>query len=142
VAKKRDYNYTTLEKCEVGGDTVNVYAVILDATYPHKSPKTDKWVVSFKLADLTSKFDSKGIAETVSLVCFGASFDDLPVCQRIGEVIRVHRAAVGTWQGQKQLTANVAFSSSWAIFAPKSFQKNDEMMPRAFYGKSFQSNRA
>ena len=79
MAKKRDYKYSTLAECEVGGDTVNVYAVILDATYPHKSAKSDKWVVSLKLADLTSKFDSKGIVETVSLVCFAKRFDDLPV---------------------------------------------------------------
>jgi SRSO17 transposase len=55
--KRREYNYTTLEKCEVGADAVNFFAVILEATFPHKSPKSDKFVVSLKLADLSSKFD-------------------------------------------------------------------------------------
>lgn len=98
---------------------VNFFAVILEATFPHKSKKSDKFVVSLKLADLSSKFDQHGVVEYISLVCFGKKFDDLPISSRAGEIIRVHRASVGTYNGNKQLTANMVFNSSWAIFPPQ-----------------------
>ena len=34
----------------------------------------------------------------------------------MGELIRVHRASVGEFRGEKQMTCDVNFSSSWAIF--------------------------
>ena len=97
LAKKRDYKYTSLESLEVGTEMVNFYAVILEATFPHKSKNSDKFVVSLKLADLSSKFDKDGVVSYVSLVCFAKNFDDLPISQRCGEIIRVHRASVGTY---------------------------------------------
>lgn len=117
-AKKRDYTYQTLDQLDVGQESVNFYAVILEATYPHQAKKSKNFVVSLKLADPTCKFDSHGVCEYISLVCFAKRFDDLPVSQRCGEIIRVHRANVNTYQGNKQLTANIAFNSSWALWHP------------------------
>jgi hypothetical protein len=49
---------------------------------------------------------------------FANKFEDLPVSQRVGDIIRVHRASVGIFKNQKQFTANIFFNSSWAVFSP------------------------
>ena len=69
---------------------MNFYAVVLEATFPHKGKHN--FAVSLKVADQTSKMDDKGVVQYISLMCFAKKFDDLPVCQRAGEVIRIHRA--------------------------------------------------
>lgn len=48
--KKRSYTYKPLVKCEIG-ENVNFYAVVLDATYPHQSFKSKKYLTTFKVAD-------------------------------------------------------------------------------------------
>ena len=113
--KKRSYTYKPLGKCDVG-DSVNFYAVILDATFPHQSWKSKKFLVTLKVADPTSRVDNKGVADFISVVFFADKFDDLPVCQKVGDIIRVHRATVSTYKDRKQITANVCFNSSWAVF--------------------------
>lgn len=57
-------------------------------------------------------------------------------------MIRFHRANVGTYNGNVQITANVAFNSSWAIFPLKPFSTAEEFIPRRFFGKSFQLERS
>lgn len=99
TARQRSYEYTTLDKLEMGTENVNLFAVVIDATYPHKSLKKDNWVVTFKLADPSCKFDAHGVVKFVTLVCFAKKFDDLPVIQRCGEIIRIHRGLVNTYQG-------------------------------------------
>ena len=90
--------------------------------------------------------DNQGIADFISIVFFADKFDDLPVCQRVGDIIRVHRATVATYKDRKQFTANVCFNSSWALF-PLHFkgqnevgqaQITDEFAPWSFFGKSVQ----
>jgi hypothetical protein len=97
LQQQKNYKYNNLESLEVGTEIINVFAVILEATLPHKSKKSEKFVVSPKLADLSSKSDKDGVVPYVSLVCFAKKFDDLPISQRCGEIIRVHRASVGTY---------------------------------------------
>lgn len=118
--KKRSYTYKTLKECEIG-DQVNFYAVVIDATFPHKSFKSSRYLVTLKIADLTSRMSNEGIVDFTSIVFFANKFEDLPVCQKIGDVIRVHRATVGTYKDRKQLTANVCFNSSWALFPAQFF---------------------
>ena len=113
--KKRSYIYRPLDRCEIG-EIVNFYAVVLDATFPHQSHKSKKYLATFKVADMTSRMDKKGVADFITIVFFADKFDDLPVCQKVGDIIRVHRATVATYQDRKQLTANVCFNSSWALF--------------------------
>lgn len=144
--KKRSYVYKPLAKCEVG-ENVNFYAVVLDATFPHQSRKSKKYLATFKVADMTSRMDNKGVADFISIVFFADKFDDLPVCQRVGDIIRVHRATVATYKDRKQLTANVCFNSSWALFKLHFRGENDqasksaiqdEFSPYNFFGKSVQ----
>lgn len=115
--RKRDYAYTNMNKLKIGSEPVNVYGVILDATFPHKSFKSDKYVCTFKIADASSK-SSDGVVDHISVVFFAKKFEDLPVSQSIGEIIRIHRATVGQYKDHMQLTVNICFNSSWALFSP------------------------
>lgn len=54
----------------------------------------------------------------------------------------MHRANVGTYNGNTQLTANVSFNSSWAVFPLKPFSPSEEFIPSRFFGKSFQLDRS
>ena len=88
---------------------------------------------------------------------FAKRYNDLPISQRVGDIIRVHRAYVGTFKNVKQFTANIFFNSSWALFSPlnakqsaiqdgeeekieaglKAKTNEREFFPFLFYGKSF-----
>jgi hypothetical protein len=94
-ANQKDYSYSELNKLKVGSDQINIYGVVLDATFPHKSFQSNKYICSYKIADLSSPIDKDGIVAYTSVVFFAKTFDELPVCQRVGEVIRIHRASVG-----------------------------------------------
>ena len=54
-AKKREYEYTDLNKLKIGSQPVNIYGVVLDASFPHKSFRSDKFICALKIIDLTSK---------------------------------------------------------------------------------------
>jgi hypothetical protein len=77
-AKKRDYAYTELNKLKVGSAPVNVYGVVLDATFPHKSFKSDKYICTFKIGDPSNKI-TQGVSDFISVVFFAKSFEDLPI---------------------------------------------------------------
>jgi hypothetical protein len=64
---------------------VNVFAVILEATLTHKSQKSEKFVVSPKLADLSSKSDKDGVVPYISLVCFARN---LMIYQSLRDAVR------------------------------------------------------
>ena len=51
TADSKVYTYNTLKECELGSSKVHFYAVILDAQFPHKSFKSEKYVLSLKIAD-------------------------------------------------------------------------------------------
>ena len=128
---------------------MNVYGVVLDATFPHKSFKSEKYICSFKIADMSSPVDKNGIVKHTSVVFLAKRFDDMPVCQRIGEIIRIHRTTVGTFKDNIQLAVNMFFNSSWAMFPPffvadetkkTKKLKLDEIVPLAFSGKAMSTN--
>jgi hypothetical protein len=75
-------------------------------------------MVTMRIADPDQAFDREGVVETCSLVMFAKNFEDLPICQRVGDIIRVHRAYVGEYKGVKQFTCNIFFNASWALFSP------------------------
>lgn len=114
------YDYKELNAISPGSDKTHFYAVVLDAQFPHKSFKSEKYVCSLKIADPSCTINKKedGHVEFCTLVLFANRFEDLPVSQRVGDIIRIHRASVGMYKGQKQFTANIFFNSSWALFSP------------------------
>lgn len=134
---------------------MHIYGVVVDASFPHKSFKTDKFICSLKITDASMGVDERGIAETCSLVLFAKKFEDLPNCSKVGDIIRVHRATVGFYKSKKQFTANIFFNSSWALFHSmslaqfrKKYKKGEEVkqadvvgekdyLPYQFFGKTF-----
>jgi len=66
---------------------------------------------------------------------FARKFEDLPIIQRVGEIIRVHRAHVQTYKDVKQFTCNIFFNSSWALFSPLTakdrLKKDDDQVSSA-----------
>ena len=119
LEKKGTYEYSELAKCSPGTDKVHFYGMVLDAQFPHKSFKSEKYVCSLKICDPSCPIDKKtGLIEHFTLVLFANKFEDLPIAQRVGDLIRVHRASVGMFKEQKQFTANIFFNSSWVLFPP------------------------
>jgi hypothetical protein len=116
--RKEPLVYKKLSECEVG-QNVNFYGVVLSANFPHKSYKSDKIVCTLQVSDQSSEINREGAAESVSVVFFASKFADLPISQRVGEILRVHRAQVGNYNGNKQMSVNICYNSSWAIFAPQ-----------------------
>lgn len=57
------------------------------------------------------------------MVVFANKFEDCPIVQRVGDIIRVHRVTVSQYNGHKMLTAKVYFNSSWVLFSPLNHQK-------------------
>lgn len=51
-------------------------------------------------------------------------FEDLPIIQRCGDIIRVHRAEFNYKEDQRYFRLNMAYSSSWALFSA-----DDEVAP-------------
>lgn len=56
----QSYQYTTLNDAKVNEDTVHFYGVILDASFPHKSYNSDRYVCSIKIADPSCEIDGNG----------------------------------------------------------------------------------
>lgn len=116
--KKAGYTYTKLKDCKAGTDDhYHFYAVVLDAQYPHKSFKSERFMLTLRIAEPDSEFDFEGVVTTSTLVMFAKRFEDLPIVQRVGDIIRVHRAFCGLYKGAKQFTCNIFFNSSWALFS-------------------------
>lgn len=82
-------------------DLYHFYAVIVDASFPHKSFKSDRFICTIKIVDPSCNIDHEGVAEHCTLVLFAKKFEDLPISQRIGDIIRVHRANCGIYKGVK-----------------------------------------
>ncbi len=153
------YNYTALGVCEAGTDEdYHFYATILDATFPHKLKSNGNYCCSVKIADPSLSINEAGEVESCTMVMFAKEFSDLPICRRIGDIIRIHRATVSipigltfsqssTFKEVKQFHANIAYKSSWALFplTPKqsvadtseSEGNGHEFAPLAISGKSF-----
>tara|TARA_B110000285_G_C14872199_1_gene489764 strand:+ start:301 stop:468 length:168 start_codon:yes stop_codon:yes gene_type:complete len=53
-----------------------------------------------KIADASCSISNRdgGLVNHTSLVLFANKFEDLPISQRVGDIIRVHRATVGEYK--------------------------------------------
>ena len=71
------------------------YAVVIDATFPYKT-QGDKFICSLKIVDPSLHVkNQKGTGDGgdyATLVLYAKRFEDLPIVQRVGDIIRVHRA--------------------------------------------------
>lgn len=70
-------------------DYVNFYAVIIDASFPYKD-STGCWNCHLKVVDSTMNISGDD-EDFASVLITSTKFQDLPICQRVGDIIRCHR---------------------------------------------------
>nr|P29549.1 RecName: Full=Telomere-binding protein subunit alpha; AltName: Full=TEBP alpha; AltName: Full=Telomere-binding protein 56 kDa subunit [Sterkiella nova]1JB7_A Chain A, telomere-binding protein alpha subunit [Sterkiella nova]1KIX_A Chain A, Telomere-Binding Protein alpha Subunit [Sterkiella nova]1OTC_A Chain A, PROTEIN (TELOMERE-BINDING PROTEIN ALPHA SUBUNIT) [Sterkiella nova]2I0Q_A Chain A, Telomere-binding protein alpha subunit [Sterkiella nova]AAA29398.1 telomere-binding protein alpha subu len=125
AAKKSDkghkYEYVELAKASLtSAQPQHFYAVVIDATFPYKTNQ-ERYICSLKIVDPTLYLkQQKGAGDAsdyATLVLYAKRFEDLPIIHRAGDIIRVHRATLRLYNGQRQFNANVFYSSSWALFS-------------------------
>ena len=66
--------------------------MVLDSNFPHKSFKSDRYTCTIKITDPEQNIDQNGVTDHCTLVLFAKRYEDLPITQRVGDIIRVHRA--------------------------------------------------
>lgn len=85
------------------------------------------------MADASSAFSAEGLVDTCTLVLVANKFEELPISQRVGDIIRVHRATASDFEGTKQLRARIYYNSAWALFAPD----KEQLRPFSHLGKTY-----
>lgn len=115
AAKKDQYEYTDINSIKKEGDDdqYHFYGTVIDSSFPYKTDK--RYVVTCKVAD-ASCATKGGKLNAVNLVFFAKSFEDLPIIQRVGDIVRVHRAQLRHHNDERQLVANMYYRSSWCLF--------------------------
>lgn len=111
---------------------------MIDATFPYKT-SNGKYVCSMKITDASIASGKKD--SWAQLVLYARKFEDLPIVQRIGDVIRVNRSILRLHNGRKQFNASIYFNSSWAMFSaekrdPEGVDRQDAE-PFGHNGKKF-----
>lgn len=119
VAKKtkgQKYDYVELGKALLSSvETQNAYGVIIDATFPYKQNKK-LYICSLKIVDPSlNTAGSKGDYATVTL--YAKRFEDLPICLRIGDIIRLHRATLRMYNNRRQFNVSIHWNGSYALFS-------------------------
>jgi Telomeric single stranded DNA binding POT1/CDC13 len=98
----------------------NFYGVVIDATFPYKTNQ-ERYICSLKIVDpslyLKTQKGTGDASDYATLVLYAKRFEDLPIIHRIGDIIRIHRANLRLYNGQRQFNANVFYNSSWALFS-------------------------
>ena len=131
-AKGQRYEYTELAKVPLtSSDFVHVYGVIIDSTFPYKVA-TDKYIVSLKIVDpsLHSKGGKPSDNDFATVVLYASKFEDLPIINRVGDIIRIHRATLRLHEGRRQFNANIGKFAAWALFNAE----DNTSSPSAFSG--------
>lgn len=113
---KAQYTYEQLAKMEEENeDWVQFYGVIIDATFPYKVSE-NRYLCNLKVIDPSLNIkDSEG--EFATVLIEGRRFQDLPIVQRVGDIIRCHRAEYTLKEDQHYLKLNLHYNSSWALFS-------------------------
>lgn len=123
--------------------------MVIDATFPYKTNQ-ERYICSLKIVDpslyIKNQKGSGDSSDYATLVLYAKRFEDLPIIQRLGDIIRVHRATLRLYNHQRQFNANIFYNSSWALFstdkrsALQEIQNQDspnEFTPFAHSGKHF-----
>lgn len=116
-----NYSYTQLAKTSLGSNELyHLYGIVIDATSPH--PKKTFFRQLLKIIDpsMHYKYPREPNDVTngcVSITFFGKEKDSLPKFTKVGDIIRIHRANIGTYKNYKTFSVNLAFGSSWVIFS-------------------------
>lgn len=98
------------------GEPQHFYGVIIDATFPYKTNK-ERYICSIKVVDPSLHLKNQNSNDYATLVLYAKRFEDLPIIQRVGDIIRVHRATLRIYNHVRQFNASVFYNSSWALFS-------------------------
>ena len=113
--------YTPLAKTSLGNtDLYNLYGIVIDASSPH--PKKNFYRQLLKIVDPSMHYKQpRDVSDPnngcVSVTFFAHQQEQLPTFMRVGDIIRIHRANIGTYKNYKTFSVNLAFGSSWVIFS-------------------------
>ena len=53
----------------------------------------------------------------MSVTFFAKQPEQLPQFKRVGDIIRIHRANIGTYRNFTTFSVNIAYASSWVMFS-------------------------
>ena len=128
MAKKDEYKYSTLASLnDKTTDDVHFYATVVDSSFPYTTDK--RTVVTAKVVDHSlAKKGTVSEKDWVTVVFYAKSFEDLPIIQRVGDVIRVHRAQFQHYNDRKQLNVNLFYKGSWCLFIGN--EKDEPLEPK------------
>lgn len=128
TTKKDEYKYSTLASLnDKTTDDVHFYATIVDSSFPYKTEKRS--VVTCKVVDHSLvKKGTVSEKDWVTVVFYAKNFEDLPIIQRVGDILRVHRAEFQHFHDRKQLNVNLFFKGSWCLFVGN--EKDEPLEPK------------
>jgi hypothetical protein len=128
TTKKDEYKYSTLASLnDKTTDDVHFYATIVDSSFPYKTEKRS--VVTCKVVDHSLvKKGTVSEKDWVTVVFYAKNFEELPIIQRVGDVLRVHRAEFQHFHDRKQLNVNLFFKGSWCLFVGN--EKDEPLEPK------------
>jgi len=128
MSKKDEYKYSTLASLnDKTTDDVHFYATVVDSSFPYTTDK--RTVVTAKVVDHSlAKKGTVTEKDWVTVVFYAKSFEDLPIIQRVGDVIRVHRAQFQHYNDRKQLNVNLFYKGSWCLFIGN--EKDEPLEPK------------
>ena len=151
MSKKDSYKYSPLASTnDKSTDPIHFYGVIVDASFPYKTDS--RYIQTCKVIDQSLAKKGK-VAEKdwVTVVFYSKANEELPIIQRIGDIVRVHRAEFQYYNDRKQMNVNLYFRGAWCLFVgntsqdpiePKVVNEEKEKnffnhTPYNFSGKSF-----
>ena len=103
-------------------EAINFYGVVIDACFPYKVDEK-KYMCYLKVVD--ESYCIREEQDNFAIVSLQARrFEDLPIIQRCGDIIRIHRAECNYKDDQTYFKLNMSYSSSWAVFSA-----DDEVAP-------------
>ena len=132
------YNYTPLAETSLGSNNLyNLYGMVIDAQTPHLKPMMNnpskfKYRQVLRLIDPTMYYKTAASGSggndihngCVLVSFFSSKVELLPHFNRVGDIIRIHRANIGQYRQYKTMCVNIDYGSSWALF--KNHQIQDE----------------
>lgn len=100
---------------EESQESINFYAVVIDACFPYKVDEK-KYMCYLKVVDPSCCVKEKN--DQFAIIAIQARrFEDLPIIQRVGDILRIHRADFNQKEEQIYFKLNMSYSSSWALFS-------------------------
>lgn len=101
---QQQYIYTPLSKISLGTtDPYNIYGVVIDASIPYVKNKCtcSVRVIDQSLNLRAAEMTSKGAISHIQCQMFANDTKTLPHIIHIGDIIRIHRANVSSYNEQK-----------------------------------------